>query len=100
MNLENYANVITRESVYFSELMCKIKTMETEIDLMKENNLSCVDKWMNGETVMKKLGVSRRTLQTYRDTGILKYSAIGSKFYYNIRDIEKLMRDNYVSTGT
>jgi len=73
--------------------------METEIELMNESNLSCVDKWMNGGAVMQKLGVSKRTLQTYRDTGILKYSAIGSKFYYNIRDIEELMTKNYVATG-
>ena len=97
--MENSTNVITCESVYFNELISKIKTMENEIDLMKESNLSCVDKWMNGEAVMKKLGVSKRTLQTYRDTGILKYSAVGSKFYYSIRDIEELMAKNYVSAG-
>ena len=97
--MENFANVITREAVYFKELISKLKTIESEIDLMKESNLSCVDKWMNGETVMKKIGVSKRTLQTYRTNGTLRYSAIGSKFYYNIRDIEELMTNNYVSTG-
>ena len=97
--MENSANVITRESVFFNELISKIKMMETEIDLMKESNLSCVEKWLTGAAVMKKLGVSKRTLQTYRDTGILKYSAVGSKFYYNIRDIEELMTGNYVSDG-
>ena len=97
--MENYANVITRDSVYFKELISKLKTMENEINLMKESNLSCVDKWMNGEAVMKKIGVSKRTLQTYRTTGTLKYSAIGSKFYYNIRDIEELMANNYVLAG-
>ena len=97
--MENFANVITRESVFFNELILRINTMENEVDAMKQGNLSCVDKWMNGEAVMKKLGISKRTLQNYRDCGTLPYSAIGSKFYYNIRDIEELMANSYVPSG-
>jgi predicted DNA-binding ArsR family transcriptional regulator len=90
-------NVITRDSVYFNELVNIIKTMETEVEMMKDGNLSCTGKWMNGDAVMQKLGISRRTLQNYRDNGILPYSAVGGKFYYSIRDIEDLMARNYVS---
>jgi DNA-binding transcriptional MerR regulator len=54
---------------------------------------------MNGEAVMKKLGISKRTLQNYRDRGILPYSVVGGKFFYSIRDIEDLMANNYVPTG-
>ena len=90
-------NVITRESVYFKELTGMFNSMETEVEMMQEAGLSCVQKWMNGETVMKKLGISKRTLQNYRTDGILAYSAVGGKFYYNIRDIDDLMQNNYVS---
>jgi uncharacterized protein YqgQ len=90
-------NVITRDSVIFTEMISKIKTMETEVESMKEANLSCNEKWINGEAVMKKLGISKRSLQNYRDDGILPYSAVGGKFYYNLHDIEKLMDKNYVS---
>ena len=89
-------NVITRNSVIFTEMMSKINNMEAEVKHMKDAELSCVEKWINGEAVMKKLGISKRTLQNYRDTGILPYSAVGAKFYYNIRDIEKLLEDNFV----
>jgi hypothetical protein len=90
-------NVITRETPLFSELISKIKAMETQIEAMKEGNLSCTDKWLSGDAVMRKLGVSRRTLQNYRDNRILPYSVVGGKFYYSVRDIEDLMKDNYVS---
>ena len=92
-------NVITRESSLFIELVSKIKTMESEVEMLKESNLSCVGKWLGGDQVTKMLGVSRRTLQNYRDNGILPYSAVGGKFYYGIKDIEDLMLKNYVSTG-
>jgi hypothetical protein len=91
-------NVITRESVIFTELISKIRTMETEVEMMKENNLSCSAIWINGDEIMQKLGISKRTLQNYRDNGILPYSAIGGKFYYSIKDLERLMMKNYVST--
>ena len=61
--------------------------METEVEMMKEGNLSFSGKWLNGDAVMKELGISKRTLQNYRDKGILPYSTIGGKFYYNIRDV-------------
>jgi len=90
-------NVITRESAIFTEMVSKIKTMENEVEKMKEHNLSCGNQWLNGDEIMQKLGISKRTLQNYRDNRILPYSAVGGKFYYNIRDIEGLMMKNYVS---
>ena len=92
-------NVITRESPLMIELMSKIKTMETEVEMLKDSNLSCTGKWLNGDQIMQMLGVSRRTLQNYRDNEILSYSTVGGKFYYGIKDIEDLMLKNYVSSA-
>ena len=92
-------NVITCKSETFVEIVSKIKTMENEVETMKENNLSCGNQWLNGDEIMQKLGISKRTLQNYRDNKILPYSAVGSKFYYNIKDIEALMIKNYISTA-
>ena len=92
-------NVITRETPLFTEFISKIKTMERQIEAMKDGNLSCTTKWLNGDAVIRKLSISRRTLQTYRDNRILPYSVVGGKFYYNIRDIEDLMKNNYVLPG-
>ena len=89
-------NVITRESEFFTELVSKIQVMETAVERMKESNLSCDEKWMNSEAVMRKLGISKRSLQNYRDNGILPHSIVGGKFFYSIRDIEEVMANNYV----
>ena len=92
-------NVITRETPLFNDLISKIMAMETQIEAMKEGNLTCTAKWLNGDAVMRKLGISRRTLQKYRDNRILPYSVVGGKFFYCIKDIEDLMKDNYVSAN-
>ena len=90
-------NVITRESEIFKELISKIKTMETEVEMMNEARISCAGQWIGGDEVMQKLGISRRTLQNYRDNGILPYSTVGGKFYYSIRDIADVMMKNYAA---
>jgi hypothetical protein len=90
-------NVITRQSEFFTEMVSKIHVMETAIERMKESNLSCDEKWMSSEAVIRKLGICKRTLQSYRDSGILPHSIVGGKFYYSIRDIEELKMKNYVS---
>jgi hypothetical protein len=44
--------------------------------------------WMDGADVCEKLGISKRTLQTYRDRGLLPYSQINHKIYYQTEDVE------------
>jgi hypothetical protein len=92
-------NIITRNSEVYQKLIAKIRTMENAVEAMKAGNLSCTARWLNGDAVMRKLGVSRRTLQTYRDSRILPYSVVGGKFYYSLRDIEEMMMSNYVSVN-
>ena len=90
-------NVITRESDFFTDLFSKINTMENAVDRTNESNVYSGKRWMNGEEVMNDLGISKRTLQTYRDNGILPYSIVLGKFFYSGRDIEDLMANNYVA---
>ena len=44
--------------------------------------------WLDNADVCEKLNVSKRTLQTYRDGGLLAYSQINHKIYYRMEDVE------------
>lgn len=50
-----------------------------------------LSKWLDNEDVCRLLGVSKRTLQTYRDNGTLPYSQINHKMFYKASDIEALL---------
>jgi hypothetical protein len=52
------------------------------------------DEWMNNGDVCRMLNVSKRTLQTYRDKGILHYSQIEHKCYYRVEDIKRLLEQS------
>lgn len=55
--------------------------------------------WYNNEEVCRLLGVSLRTLQTYRDKGLIPYSQVGHKCYYKIKDVECFMEKNRTEMG-
>lgn len=48
-------------------------------------------KWLDNQDVCQLLGISKRTLQSYRDNGTLPYSQIGHKMFYNPVDVEKVL---------
>ena len=54
-------------------------------------NLPVKDEWLDNEAVCKRLGISKRTLQSYRDTGKIPFSMIGHKCYYKESDITELL---------
>ena len=48
------------------------------------------DRLHNGD-VCRLLNISKRTLQHYRDTGVLPFTQIGHKCYYKREDVEALL---------
>lgn len=51
-------------------------------------------KWLTAQEVCLILGVSLRTLQSYRNNRILPYSQIRNKIYYKPADVENLIDQN------
>ena len=49
------------------------------------------------EELSKKLKLSRRSLQDYRNEGRIPYIKLGGKILYRSSDIEKMLEDEYCS---
>jgi mevalonate kinase len=47
------------------------------------------------EALSKKLKISRRSLQDYRNEGRIPYVKLGGKILYRSSDIEKLLEEGY-----
>lgn len=50
-----------------------------------------IGEWMDSQDACLLLGVSPRTLQTFRDNGTLAYGRIGHKIYYKVEDIQGIL---------
>lgn len=51
--------------------------------------------YLTGREVCERLFVSPRTLQDYRDKGIIPYTPIAGKILYRLSDINRLLQENY-----
>ena len=87
-------------------LITNNKSSEIKSQLVNSNNQIGVNKarpvfnWVDNADLRNFLNVTDRTLQTYRDKGILPYSKIRGRIYYKISDIESLLEAGYVQSKT
>lgn len=54
------------------------------------------ERYLTDSQLSKRLNISRRTLQTYRDKGILSYILLEGKILYKESDVENLLEKNYL----
>lgn len=73
----------------------------TDIEKLFDSVTSNYRPLLNGECylsdveVSHRLKISRRTLQDYRDSGIVPYIKLGGKVLYRESDLEKLLEECY-----
>lgn len=80
------------ESGAFNEMLARMEQAARIIeDISKRYRCKTMGEWMDNQEACLLLGVSPRTLQTFRDNGILAYSQISHKIYYKPEDIQKLL---------
>jgi hypothetical protein len=77
---------LSQDLEYIKAFIQSLNKSKTE--LFKEN-------WLDGQDVMQLLHISKRSLQSLRDTHVLPYSRINGKIYYKLSDIEGLLDSNY-----
>ena len=51
--------------------------------------------FLTSKEVCERLYISPRTLQDYRDRGIIPYTQFAGKILYKASDLEKMLKDNY-----
>jgi len=87
-------NVITIESEAFQQFMKKFEEFERmlsekEYSNQKKETLSDV------KETARFLKISTRTLQAYRDKGLLSFIQINGKIYFKSSDIEAFLEKHY-----
>ena len=86
--------VITIQAQAFQEIVTKIDHILAKVTEEKSKQ-PLTEIWLDNQQVCELLKVSIRTLQTYRDEGMISFSQIGSKIYYKASDIETHLTKHY-----
>lgn len=85
--------VIIIERQVFDALVLRVKTIEEKAELLcrRYDDLG-LKRWLDNQEVCEILKISQRTLQEYRNNGVLPFSCIKHKMFYKPDDVEKLLR--------
>lgn len=68
-------------------LLSKMDSLEKQ--LIKDRKIS--DPFLDNDEFLTFMNISKRTAQTWRDDGIISFSQVGSKIYYRMSDVQKLL---------
>ena len=63
----------------------------TENATMKYTSIFKEEKWLDNQEVCLMMNITKRTLQTYKDKGLLPYSKLNRKDYYKRSDVQALL---------
>ena len=83
-------DIIAIENKTFEQMKGRFEDFTRQIKNLCGKNQD-KEQWLGNDDVCELLQISKRTLQSYRDNGILPYSQIGRKCYYRVSDIENLI---------
>lgn len=86
-------DIIAIESKTFEQMKERFKDFSKQVkDLCGDNQDK--EQWLGNDDVCGLLQISKRTLQSHRDKGILPFSQIGRKCYYKVSDVEQLINNS------
>ena len=82
-------NIETRT---YEAMMTRFETFAQRVEtLCRNSGDKALKEWLDNQEVCEILGISKRTLQSYRDNGILPFSQIGHKMFYRSEDVQRVL---------
>ncbi|WP_018667097.1 helix-turn-helix domain-containing protein [Bacteroides gallinarum] len=88
--------IICIEKKIFDELVVRFCEVEKKISrLCRPSKDAGLKNWIDNQEACEILRVSKRTLQVYRDKGLLPFARIKHKMFYKPEDIRHLLESSY-----
>ncbi len=80
------------------QIISRLEVIESKIESVQKKK-SISEEWISNPEAAEMLHVTLRTLQNYRDNGILPFSQVGSKIYYKLSDLREHLDSHYVAVN-
>lgn len=89
--------LITSENERIKSFFRSLERLSSSLERLFSSRKSTLngESFYTDEELSKKLKISRRCLQDYRDEGRIPYIKLGGKILYRASDIKQLLEDNY-----
>ena len=90
--------IISMDARVFNDLAGRVGTIEETAERLHRNQADLrLKKWLDNQEVCQTLGITKRTLQTYRENGMLPFCRIRHKVFYKPQDVAKLLESSHHS---
>ena len=88
---------INKETPEMKQLISGIKGLTNRVRSIAQTHRPLFEgeSYLTGREVCERLFLSPRTLQDYRDKGIIPYTQIAGKILYRLSDINRILSENY-----
>lgn len=88
---------MTRNSEWMNHIVNHLNRMVDNFERAVKNYRPMFDgeRFMTDKELCARLQLSRRTLQDYRNNGVIPYIQLGGKILYRESDIQKILMANY-----
>ena len=88
---------INKETPEMKQLISGIKGLTNRVRSIAQTHRPLFEGeiYLTGWKVCDSLFLSPRTLQDYRDKGIIPYTQIAGKILYRLSDINRILSENY-----
>ena len=88
--------IICIDKRIFDELIVRLSEIEKKVTrLCSPARDAGLKKGMDNRDVCEVLRISKRTLQVYREKGLLPFTRIKNKFFYKPEDVQSLLESSY-----
>ena len=87
--------VVTIEKRTFLYICERFTEFAKRIESLCSTHIQKVENWLDSQEVCLLLRISKRTLQRYRNNGVLKFYSIYHKTYYKESDLHEFIRNNF-----
>ena len=85
--------LISMDVKIFDALALRVGMIEEKVATLYRKQADVgLKTWLDNQDVCQTLGITKRTLQTYREKGLLPFSRIRHKVFYKPEDVEKLLQ--------
>lgn len=84
--------IIMIEARTFEAMLTGFEALARNVEMFcQQNGDKGMQKWLDNQEVCELLKISKRTLQTYREKGLMPFSQIGHKMFYRPQDVERMI---------
>ncbi len=89
-------DVIAIERKIFKKMQSELQQLYIEVKQITEQykRLTLQKEWLDNQDVCLLLRIDKRTLQTYKNKGVLTCSKINRKNYFKASEVQLLLKNN------